>query len=162
MDAALAVRSAREASGQSVASTVSRIEAGSLDPTVATLQRILDAAGARLRVTTGGVTVDFAHPQREVTVSHLPDLMRRRKALVALAREHKATAIGIFGSAARGEDDEESDVDFLVDFAPGASLHDLVGLQQALEDRLGIKVDVVSRGGLLERDPDILDDLVLL
>lgn len=48
----------------------------------------------------------------------------------------------IFGSVARGEADESSDVDILVDLPPEASLFDLIGLKQNLEAALGKKVDI--------------------
>ena len=50
----------------------------------------------------------------------------------------------IFGSAARGEADENSDIDILVELPKQASLLDLVGLKQDLEQVLGKKVDVVE------------------
>jgi len=58
--------------------------------------------------------------------------------------EYKAEIIGIFGSYVRGEQKEKSDVDVLVRFKEGATLFDLAGLTNFLEERLGIKVDVVS------------------
>ena len=54
----------------------------------------------------------------------------------------------IFGSYARGDNHADSDLDLLVDMEHGADLFDLVGLQQFLEDRLGCKVDVVSKRAL--------------
>ena len=56
--------------------------------------------------------------------------------------------IRLFGSVARGEDHADSDIDFLVDFQPGATLFDQVGLIDELTRRLGHKVDVVSSRGL--------------
>jgi uncharacterized protein len=52
---------------------------------------------------------------------------------------------------ARGEADNQSDVDFLVDLDPGRSLLDLGGLQFALEALLGCPVDVVTERGLKPR-----------
>ena len=49
----------------------------------------------------------------------------------------------LFGSAARGEDLDGSDIDILVD-ARGANLYDLAGLELALQDLLGIRVDVAA------------------
>lgn len=54
----------------------------------------------------------------------------------------------IFGSYARGEQTHASDLDVLVDAPPSASLMDIVGLQQDLEDALGMKVDVVTERSL--------------
>jgi uncharacterized protein len=48
----------------------------------------------------------------------------------------------VFGSVARGTDKNGSDLDLLVDALPGATLFDLGGLQDALETRLGVAVDV--------------------
>lgn len=56
-----------------------------------------------------------------------------------------------FGSAARGDDTAASDIDFLVDFLPGASLLDHAGLMLDLEALLGVKVDVASSRGLRPR-----------
>ena len=60
----------------------------------------------------------------------------------------KARDLGLFGSFARTEQGDTSDVDILVDFEEGADLLDLVGLAQFLEERLARKVDVVPRRAL--------------
>jgi hypothetical protein len=73
----------------------------------------------------------------------------------AIARRHRAMSVAVFGSVARGEDAPGSDVDVLVEFAPGASLLDLMAIQDDLEALLGCPVDVVSRGGLKDRDEHI-------
>lgn len=65
-----------------------------------------------------------------------------------IRREFKAEIIGVFGSYVRGEEKPESDVDVLVRFKEGATLFDLVGLAEFLEERIGIKVDVVSERAL--------------
>lgn len=78
----------------------------------------------------------------------LEQLNRHRDNLLALASRHHATRIRIFGSVARGEDKPGSDIDLLVDFAPEASLLDLVGLQQDAEALLGRQVDVVTPEGV--------------
>ena len=57
----------------------------------------------------------------------------------------------VFGSAARGDDREDSDVDFLVDFAPGTSIIDIIGIQRELRELLGVPVELVPRNGLKER-----------
>jgi hypothetical protein len=59
--------------------------------------------------------------------------------------------VRLFGSVARGENTETSDVDVLVRFDPDRSLFDHGGLIADLEDLLGVKVDVVSEGGMRER-----------
>lgn len=57
----------------------------------------------------------------------------------------------VFGSVVRGEADEQSDVDFLVQVEPGRTLFDLGGLQYELEQLLGRRVDVVTERGLKAR-----------
>ena len=75
------------------------------------------------------------------------DLARKRHLIETLARAHGASSVRLFGSAARGEERVDSDVDFLVEFEPGRSLLDLIGLQNDLADALGRKVDVVTPKG---------------
>ncbi len=71
-----------------------------------------------------------------------------------IRRRYRAEIIGIFGSYARGEQGEESDVDILVRFDEDATLFDLVGLSIFLEERLGVKVDVVPQDALREEIRD--------
>lgn len=75
-------------------------------------------------------------------------LAMHRSEIHQVASAHKALDIRVFGSVARGDDRPGSDVDLLVRFAPDASLFDQAGLAQAIEDILGVHVDVVSEGGL--------------
>ncbi|MGC8926402.1 MAG: nucleotidyltransferase family protein [Myxococcota bacterium] len=65
-----------------------------------------------------------------------------------IAREFKAEIIGIFGSYVRGEQNEWSDLDILVRFKEGATLFDLVGLGDFLEEKLSIKIDIVSENAV--------------
>lgn len=87
---------------------------------------------------------------------------QHRDEIVTLTRRHKGRAIALFGSVARGEDGPSSDIDFLVDFEAGASLLDVVRLEDALRELLSCHVDVLSAGALLDRDEDIRRDLVPL
>jgi predicted nucleotidyltransferase len=82
--------------------------------------------------------------------------------IIGIARSHRAISISLFGSAARGEDSSGSDLDFLVELEPGASLFDLGGTQYDLSHLLGVEVDVVEVRGLREADEHILRDAVLL
>jgi predicted nucleotidyltransferase len=54
----------------------------------------------------------------------------------------------LFGSAARGDDSEASDLDILVEIIDHATFFDLAYLELELESILGCKVDVVTRAGL--------------
>jgi predicted nucleotidyltransferase len=78
-------------------------------------------------------------------------------------RRYRAEILGIFGSYVRGEQRETSDLDVLVRFAPGATLLDWVGLADFLEERLGIRVDVVPVDALREEIRDqVLREAVYL
>jgi hypothetical protein len=65
--------------------------------------------------------------------------------------EYKTELIGLFGSWARGEARHDSDIDILVEFLPGASLFDWVGLAQIMEEDLNHKVDLVPEKNLKQR-----------
>lgn len=85
-----------------------------------------------------------------------------RDAIKSIAARHRALSVAIFGSVARGDETPDSDLDFLVDFAAGASLFDLVRTQDDLGQLLDRPVDVVSSGGLLPEDHDIREDALVL
>jgi predicted nucleotidyltransferase len=78
-----------------------------------------------------------------------------------IKEKFKAEVIGIFGSYARGEEKEGSDIDVLVRFGEGATLLHLTGLGFYLEDLFRVSVDVVSERALhpMMRD-DVLRELV--
>jgi predicted nucleotidyltransferase len=80
-----------------------------------------------------------------------PSLSLYRPAILRIARKHGARNVRIFGSVARHEADNDSDIDFLVDMEPGRSLFDLGGLLMDLQDLLHCKVDIVTEKGLRER-----------
>jgi predicted nucleotidyltransferase len=71
-----------------------------------------------------------------------------RDKILELAERHGASNVRIFGSLARGEGAESSDLDLLVTFDEKRSLLDLVGLKQELEDLLHLPVDVVTEPAL--------------
>ena len=78
-------------------------------------------------------------------------LRTKREEILRIAARHGAYNVRIFGSVARGEADEKSDIDLLVNMEPGRSLFDLGGLLADLEDLLGCNVDVVTEDGLRDR-----------
>ncbi len=57
----------------------------------------------------------------------------------------------VFGSAARGDDAEGSDLDLLVDPTQGTTLFDLGGVQAELEELLGVRVELLTPGDLPPR-----------
>jgi Predicted nucleotidyltransferases len=72
----------------------------------------------------------------------------RREAILAAATRHGVTDIKVFGSVARGDAREDSDVDFLVEVGPQPSAFFPGGLVLDLEEILGRHVDVVEPEGL--------------
>jgi predicted nucleotidyltransferase len=75
----------------------------------------------------------------------------RREQILDLAAKRGARNVRVFGSVARGDNNSDSDVDFLVDMEPGRTLFDLSGLLLDLESALGTSVDVVTERGLRPR-----------
>ncbi len=99
-------------------------------------------------------------PSRSIALNSL--IESHRAEIWALLAPHHARSIAVFGSVARGEATIDSDIDFLVEFDSGSSLLDLIHLEEALCDLLGVEVDVISLGALLERDDEIRIDAVTL
>jgi predicted nucleotidyltransferase len=75
-------------------------------------------------------------------------LQEKREAILQLAAKHGARNVRVFGSVARHEANEQSDIDFLVDMEPGRSLMDQGELLMDLRELLGREVDVVTEKGL--------------
>ena len=75
----------------------------------------------------------------------------KRDQILRVAARHGARRVRVFGSVARGDADETSDIDFLVELEPGRTLFDLGGLLMDLRDLLGRDVDVVTERGLKTR-----------
>ncbi len=78
-------------------------------------------------------------------------LKAKREDIVRVCAKYGARNVRIFGSVARGEADEASDVDLIVEFEPGCSLLDHAGLCLELRELLGVEVDVVSERGIKPR-----------
>jgi hypothetical protein len=135
--------------------TIAAYESGDKIPNVSTLERVLGATGTTLTATRSRAT----RPSGRL----LRLLEERRDEIVELAARHHARNVRVFGSVARGEETETSDVDLLVDMDPGRSLLDQVRLRRELGELLAVDVDVVTTGGLLERDEaSILGEAVRL
>lgn len=126
---------------------VARYEAGTATPSIATLQRLLEACGSSL-------VVDARIPARRSARERgrlLARVRRSREALQAAARRHGVRDIRVFGSAARGDETAESDIDLLVDLDSDRTLLDLVGFQQEAETILGARVDAAAPRFMKER-----------
>ena len=83
--------------------------------------------------------------------------------LHAFCRRWRVTELSLFGSTARGEAQEDSDIDLLVSFAPGArwSLFDLAAMEEDLEALLGRNVDLVTRRGVEQSHNAVLRASIL-
>lgn len=62
----------------------------------------------------------------------------------AITEKVQPTFVGVFGSYARDEENEKSDLDILIDFNIKVDLLELIGLEQELSEMLGIKVDLIT------------------
>lgn len=78
------------------------------------------------------------------------DLQGKRELIHQIAEKNGATRIRVFGSVARGDTDNNSDIDLLVDLEEDRSLFDLGGLQYDLQELLAVPVDVVLENGINE------------
>jgi len=68
--------------------------------------------------------------------------------LVELCQQNDVRQIGVFGSVARGEADEQSDIDLVVSFSKRISLLRMVALERQLSDALGRKVDLLTEDAI--------------
>lgn len=78
-------------------------------------------------------------------------LKQKREQVLETAARYGAYDVRVFGSVARGEANDTSDIDILVNLEPGRSLMDLGGLLYDLRILLGTEVDVVTEKGLRAR-----------
>ena|SRR3989344_3244758 len=70
---------------------------------------------------------------------------------VPILKEAGVTRSSLFGSYARGDNKENSDIDMLVEFPRGKGLFAFIGLERKLEEALHNKVDLVTYKGLKPR-----------
>ena len=90
-------------------------------------------------------------------------LGEKREEILRAAAMRGACNVRVFGSVARGEANDRSDVDFLVEMEPGRSGFDLSGLLADLQEILGRRVDVGTEKGLREHIRDrVLNEAVPL
>jgi uncharacterized protein len=148
MDVATFLRSARLGAGltqEALArragtsqSAVARYESGASTPSLKTLERLLAAAGQELVIDRRPLEGRFSGPVGR----HLEGQTTQ---LLSILRRHGASRPRIFGSVARGEDREGSDLDLLVEVRDP----DYVGLEELraeLEAELGVRVDLAVEG----------------
>ncbi|MBX3088529.1 MAG: nucleotidyltransferase domain-containing protein [Cryobacterium sp.] len=118
--------------------------------------------GKRLGITQPAISYQVASERTDgVRPSEL--IAAGGSVLRQVAERRGFSGLAVFGSAARGDDQSDSDIDFLVQPPVGADLLDMARLEESLEAILGRGVDLVSYRGLdPKRDRDILNDRVLL
>jgi predicted nucleotidyltransferase len=87
-----------------------------------------------------------------------------RSRILPILKRYGIRRASVFGSFARGEEREDSDIDILVEFEEGKSLLDLVGLKMDLEEALGRKVDVLTYKSLhpLLKDRILQEQTIIL
>ena len=94
-------------------------------------------------------------------LEEIQEILRQKKPI--LRERFKVKEIGIFGSFARGEEKDTSDLDILVELERPVGLIKFVGLQNYLSDELGEKVDLVTKSALKPRiKKNILSEVVYI
>lgn len=89
--------------------------------------------------------------------------LQQENIIKAVTQKIKPTLLGIFGSYARGEENEKSDLDILIDFETKVNLLELIGIEQEISELLGIKVDLITlRSVNASLKPYIESDLIRL
>ncbi len=80
-----------------------------------------------------------------------------------LCRKYSIEEIGIFGSYARGDQEEKSDVDILVDFYELPDLFKFIEIERVLEEILGVEVDLIEKKSIKPRIKErILNEAIYL
>lgn len=81
----------------------------------------------------------------DVRIASLRELVYARRAEIkAIVARHRGRSVALFGSVARGEEHERSDLDLLVEFESGTRPFEVLLLGADLEDALGVPVDVAT------------------
>jgi uncharacterized protein len=148
MDVAALLRSARLSAGLTQdalarragtsQSAIARYESGASTPGLTTLQRLLASVGLELVLETRSPAGRFVGPVGRRLEGHEAQLL-------SILQRHGASRPRIFGSVARGEDREGSDLDLLVEVRDP----DFVGLEELraeLEAEVGVRVDLAVEG----------------
>lgn len=131
---------------------LARYETGAALPTLPTLERLLRGCGQQLELDVRDAVEQptSASSVRSQLGPLAQQLRRGRRRLLDSARAHGVRRVRVFGSIARDEAGPDSDVDLLVELAPGRTLLDLVGFRLDAAETLGIPVDVATPDMLKE------------
>lgn len=142
-------------------SVVSAYESGGREPSLATRSSLVEACGVILEVHLGEALPTATGPSAVGPVGR--KLRRRRAAVLAVAARHGMTELRVFGSVARGQDTDSSDLDLLVRVPEGTGLLALGRFTQELQDPVHVPVDVVPDDSVKPRVRTSIDrDLVPL
>jgi len=125
-------------------SAIARYESGRTVPSLPTLERLLRACGRALALDAQAQADPAPTSVRAATGPRGRLLRRKRRALLDVLRRAGARNPKVFGSVARGEDTTTSDIDFLVELDPDATLLDLARLRREVSDVLGVPADVMT------------------
>ncbi len=118
--------------------------------------QVSGATHARLvkrKLSSGAATLDAVIASALGSTGRRARLAALAPAVAAVCRGHRVRRLRIFGSAAKGRDGPDSDLDLLVDFEPAArpGLFGLAELGEDLQEILGTKVDITTEKGLHPR-----------
>ena len=152
--AGLLIRHARQRAGLSqvelgrragvTQSVVSAYESGARQPSLPMLERLVRATGGELEIAlrerAPASSVDGGPVARKLS-------QHRRNVRQVISR-YELSNPRVFGSVARGEDSDASDLDILVDVPPGVGLLGLARCERDLEALVGVAVDLVPSDGL--------------
>jgi predicted nucleotidyltransferase/DNA-binding XRE family transcriptional regulator len=125
-------------------SVISAYESGHRQPSLPTLTALLEAAGFDLELNVRRQPGRLARLTGPVGRR----VRQRRRELVAAAAAHGVANLRVFGSVARGQDHQDSDVDLLADLPPGMGLLGLGRVAEELEAIVGAPVDLVPAADL--------------
>lgn len=126
-------------------SVISAYESDRREPGMAMLAKLIEATGHQLTFNVEPL------PGRRLGLPDTPlgrRLRRHRRAVIDLAEGRGIRNIRVFGSVARGDDHQGSDIDLLVDVDDSVGLVGLAGVARELSDLLGVPVDVVPADSL--------------
>lgn len=73
---------------------------------------------------------------------------KQQEIIKSIAGKYNPSLLGVFGSYARNEQTASSDLDLLIEFDDVVNLLELIGLEQELSEKLGVKVDLVTKKSL--------------
>ena len=122
-------------------SVVSAYESATRQPSLPMLDRLVSATGLELQL-------QVRHRSSRLKGPKGARVWSRRNKVKELAASHGLSNLRVFGSVARGEETEESDLDLLVDVEPGVGLIGLARAQHELQELLGVRVDLVPASDL--------------